>query len=211
MKEYTNFIGSQIFDELAKCFNFTLKRKQPNNEFNIYTDIAEFVLNQDMSKPFFKDENFFRMSSAIFFDFMTYVVPPGKPLSDMERMFAAFDDETWVAIGVTFAICFVVIQIINLMSTRVQNFVFGQQIRTPTLNIISIFLTGGQPRTPGRNFARFLLTLFTVWSLIFRTCYQSMMFRNLNSDMRHPRVKTYKELVDKNFTLLDHVYHDING
>jgi hypothetical protein len=121
---------------------------------------------------------------------------------------AAFDRETWIAICVTFIIALIVIHVIKFASKQVQNFVFGRNITTPTLNLFSIFLSGGQHRTPGRNFARYLLMLFIIWSLIFRTCYQSMMFENLTSDLRHPRVKTVEELVEKNFTVVYEDYFD---
>lgn len=117
-------------------------------------------------------------------------------------MFAAFDDETWMWICITFAIAIVVILIISLTSNKVKDFVFGLGIRTPLLNLIDIFLNGGQNRVPGRTLARYLLTLFVSWSLIFRTCYQSKTFENLNSDMRHGRVRSIEELKEQNFTLV---------
>jgi hypothetical protein len=71
------------------------------------------------------------------------------------------------------------------MSMQVQKFVFGRDIQTPTLNVASIFLTGAQFKEPGRNFARFLLMMFILWSLIIRQ-----------------RITTVDELNQKNFTLL---------
>jgi hypothetical protein len=145
------------------------------------------------------------LSSALYTESLTFVIPPGEPYSDLERMFAAFDDETWIGIGATFAVALITIRIISLLSVQVKRFVFGAYISTPTLNLFDIFINGGQDRVPTRNFARYLLTMFTIWSLIFRTCYQSMMFDMLRKDMRHPQVKTIEELKEKNFTL---VYYD---
>jgi hypothetical protein len=136
---------------------------------------------------------------------VTFAVPPGVPLTDLERMFAAFDDETWVGIGLTFALAVIVIQIVNRMSRIVKDFVFGRNIRSPMLNLLDIFINGGQNRSPGRNFSRFILMLFVIWSLIFRTCYQSKMFENLNSDMRRKQVDSIEELLEKNFIEVQHV------
>jgi hypothetical protein len=110
-----------------------------------------------------------------------------------------FDKATWICIGVTLVGSLLVIQVINLMSVQVQKFVFGRDIRTPSLNVASVFLVGGQNRLPGRNFARFLLMMFIIWSLIIRTCYQSMLYKNLQQDMRRPRIQTFAELNEKNF------------
>jgi hypothetical protein len=196
--ENTNIVATRIFATLSDTFNYETIRTDvkiapdPNSDYYL----NEVIVMQDESNTIQA------LSSAIFFDPLTFVVPPGEPLTDLERMFAAFDKETWISIGATFGIALVVIQVINCCSTTLQNFVYGRGVRTPTLNLFSIFLTGGQNRVPGRNFARFHLMLFVIWSLIFRTCYQSMSFQHMSSDMRHPRVKTIEELKDKNFTLV---------
>jgi hypothetical protein len=113
-----------------------------------------------------------------------------------------FDKATWICIGVTLVGSFFMIQLINCMSVQVQNFVVGRDIQTPTLNVANIFLNGLQHRVPGRNFARFLLIMFVIWSLTIRTCYQSELYKNLQSDLRKPRIQTVDDLIEKNFTLV---------
>lgn len=61
--------------------------------------------------------------------------------------------------------------------------------------ICSDFL-GGQFKVPGRNDARLLLLLFVWWSLIIRTCHQSMLYSYLQSDFRKPQVITLDEMVE---------------
>lgn len=116
-------------------------------------------------------------------------------------MFLPFDTATWILIVFTLIISLVVIQILNFCSSEIKNFIYGRAIRTPTVNLASIFLCGAQFKFPGRNFARFLLTLFVIWSMIIRTCYQSKYFEYLQSDERKPRMETLKDLIDNNFTM----------
>lgn len=61
---------------------------------------------------------------------------------------------------------------------------------------------GGQFKIPRRNFARFLLLLFIIWSLIIRTAYQSKMFEFLQADPRKPRVMSLADIADRNFTIV---------
>lgn len=140
-------------------------------------------------------------SVALTFEKLTFTVPPGELHSPLEKMFLMFDEELWIAIFATLFIGVVIIQVINFASKKMQNFVFGMNIKTPTLNLVSIFLTGGQYRVPGRNFARFILMLFIVWCLIIRTCYQSTLFKLLQTDSRKPPIKTIDELDEKGFVL----------
>jgi hypothetical protein len=145
--------------------------------------------------------DFYDTSLAISSDYYTLTVPTGEPYTQLEKMFLMFDKETWICIGVTIAGALLIIQIINFTSVKVQKFVFGRDVRTPTLNVASIFLSGGQARLPGKNFARFILMMFIIWSLIIRTCYQSILYKNLQLDMRRPRIQTIDELNEKNFTI----------
>ena len=131
----------------------------------------------------------------------TFLIGPGEPYTDVERMFMMFDDELWIAIGVTLIIAVSITLCLNLVSRRVKTFIAGQGIHSPTLNLISIFLNGGQVRVPGGSFARFLFILFIMWSLIIRTCHQSMLFELLQADLRKPTVKTLDELFESNLTL----------
>ena len=134
----------------------------------------------------------------------TFLIGPGEPCTDLERMFMMFDDGLWIAIGVTFTIAASITLSLNLMSSRVKTFIAGQGINSPTINLISIFLNGAQVSMPGGNFARFLFILFVTWSLIIRTCHQSMLFELLQADMRKPTVKTLDELFESNLTLFMH-------
>jgi hypothetical protein len=193
---YTNHIGFRIFQELSRQFSFKIKRIRGETFEDISSSITDIITSQDNAS----DEEDFTLSSAIFFDYLAFVVPPGEPMTDFERMFAVFDHETWIGILVTFLVSLAFVQVIKFMSIQVQMFVFGRGNRTPILNIVDIFLNGGQHRVPTRNFARYMLTMFVIWSLIFRTCYQSMVFRNMNMDMRHPRGETVEEMKALNFT-----------
>lgn len=196
-----NLLGEKIFENLATQFNFTVDAVIATEDYD------EKKFNQLSDNIWFRDAmsgdtTQFHVSNTLYMDELTIMVPAGLPLTDLEKMFVMFDSETWIAIGFTFTVAFLTIQVLNWMSRKIQNFVFGRNIRTPTLNLLSTFLNGGQITLPGRNFARFLLMMFMIWSLIIRTCYQSKMFENLQSDMRHPRVKTFADFNEMNFTLL---------
>lgn len=129
-----------------------------------------------------------------------FVVPPGELYTPLEKMFLMFELELWIAIIVTIFIIITAIKVINLASLDVQNFVYGRSIRTPMQNLVDIILNGGQNRVPGRNFARFLLIMLIIWSLIIRTCYQSELFKLLQADVRKTPVRSIDEWFEKNFT-----------
>jgi hypothetical protein len=206
-------LSKVIFETLANQLNFKYVRVQVANFFgnmSLY-DVVELETAQNTVHS----ERRFVYSSVLYNDYMTFTVPAGEPYTQLEKMFLMFDKATWICTGVTLGTLLLVIQIINLMSIKVQKFVFGRDIRTPTLNLADIFLNGGQNREPGRNFARFMLMFFVIWSLIIRTCYQSELYKNLQTDMRKPIIQSIDELNEQNFTHVyeegDEVFHEISS
>jgi len=139
-----------------------------------------------------------------------FIVPEGELYTEWEKLFLAFDEVTWLLIVITFAASFaVIIFISNFMSRRVQDFVFGEDVTTPSLNVLIALFGLGQIVLPGRNFARFLLTMFIIWSLIIRTCYQGLLFEYMIGEGRKPAIKTIDELLERNLTYHIHMTHCI--
>lgn len=189
-----------IYDNLAQNLNFTVNRTMVSDLPSIKDrqfHLIEFLMFQNQ-KMYEWD---YRFSPALFSDYATFTSPAGEPYTQLEKMFIMFDMETWICIVATLAGSWLVIQIINFTSLHVKKFVFGRDIASPSVNLVNIFLSGGQHKSPGRNFARFILMMFVIWSLIIRTCYQSELFKNLQSDMRKPRARTVEDLNERNFTI----------
>ena len=141
------------------------------------------------------------VSNPILYINYFFAIAPGEPYTDLERMFMMFEFELWIAITVTFAIALFATLMLRFVSRKVRNFIVGRLVRNPTMNMLSTFLTGTQSRVPSRNFARFILILFIVWSLIIRTCHQSMLFELMQSDLRRPTLKTLDEFFKSDLTL----------
>lgn len=192
-----NYQVTKIFHQLAKIRNFRMNRTMINLH-DASKGISEFDLVDTLAT--FKEDLDYITSVPYMINVMTFAIPPGEEYTMLEKMFLMYDVEVWIAIVVTLSIGLVTIQVVNCMSIKIRNFVYGRNIKTPTMNLVSIFLNGGQLRVPGRNFARFLFVLFIIWSLIIRTCYQSELFKYLQAD-RRPIVKSFDEMVARGFTL----------
>jgi len=136
-----------------------------------------------------------------------FVIPRGELYTEWEKLFLAFDLATWCLIVGTFTTAFAVVIVTKCVPRFVRNFIIGRNISSPAINILAIFFGISQNVLPNRNFARFLLMLFLIWSLIIRTCYQGLLYEYLQGDGRKPQIKTIQEMLDRNFTYYIH-YHD---
>ena len=205
-KKYQNFHGCEL----------TIKNDSSLRTFvNLMKFVFEDHLNARLIPCFFEFEECdlinleyaylgqfqFLLSNPHRDDEISFMIGPGEPYTDLERMFMMFDTKLWMAIGTTLVIGLLTTVILDFVSDEIRNFIAGRDIKSPTMNFFSVFLTGGQPRTPGRNFARFIFILFVVWSMIVRTCHQSMLFQLMQADLRRPTIRTIDEVFESNLTL----------
>lgn len=131
---------------------------------------------------------------------LVWVISPGSELTWFQRFYKPFGSGLWISIGLTSLISVIAISFIRLQSRVVRNFVFGLNVRSPTMNMINIFFGGAMKKLPGRNFSRFLLAMFMIYSLILRNVYTGSLFRYLQTNNTNPRAESYKEMDANNFT-----------
>jgi hypothetical protein len=128
------------------------------------------------------------------------IIPPGAPFSAFEKLFKPFQKNVWICLVAVFLLGISAIFIINYQNERVQNFIYGTDLRTPVTNYINIFLNGIQNKLPNRTFARFILMVFFIFSFIIRTVYQGSLFQFLQSNDRKPELETIDEMLKAKFT-----------
>lgn len=124
---------------------------------------------------------------------LVMVVPPGREISSLVKLFGPFDFIVWLVISCM--MLFVVLVTISLkcLSPKVQDFVFGANNRTPLLNIVNIVVGMQMFKLPKRNFARVILTLFVILWLVLRSLYISVLYTDLQESKRRLPVQTVEE------------------
>lgn len=196
VKTIHEFYYDIIFLELSQQNNFSLKYVRSDN--NLLEDLmypSNFLINRAESLHRLEGFHNLTHSTPFLMSSLHFYAPEGEPFSQFQKMFKMFSNEVWAMIILTLGFLVTMIVVINRASEKVQNFVFGAGIKTPFWNLLDIFLNGGQNRVPNRNFARFILILVVTWSLIIRTCYQSLLFLFLQSDLRESSIQSIYEII----------------
>jgi hypothetical protein len=130
---------------------------------------------------------------------LVIMIPNGEPLTSFEKLFRPFQNIVWIFLLLTFGSGVIVIAIINCQHRKFKNFIFGEGIKTPYLNMINVFVGGSQHILPKNNFARTLLMMFMLFCLVQRSIYQGSLYIFLQSDGRNPEISSIDEMMDKNF------------
>lgn len=123
----------------------------------------------------------------------------------MEKLFFPFDINTWSCVSLCFIVSAIVVTVAKYTSTHRRAFVFGRANNYPFINTIDVFLGAAIHRTPGRNFARFLLLVWILMSLVLRSSYQGALFRFLTSQNNVSLVDTLPKLAKEGFKIYGQV------
>jgi hypothetical protein len=130
-----------------------------------------------------------------------YLITPTEFYSNYEKLVMPFETYAWICFGLSFALTFGIILVLNQLAKRIRSIILGKGIQHPAMNALNIFFGISQNKLPNENFARILLAMFIFLCMIFRTCYQSMMFEFMTTDMRKPPPESLEDLVNMNYTL----------
>jgi hypothetical protein len=142
------------------------------------------------------------MSNSEFYYSVPFVivVPKGKAFTAFEKLFRPFHLYVWMLLITTFIIAIVVITMIKLKQSNIARiFVLGVDNNSPYLNILISFVGGSLYKLPKNNFARTLLMMFILFSIVKRTLYQAALFQQIQSDVHDKEIQSIDELVEKNF------------
>jgi len=207
-------IAPVIFEIASKFHNYSLGYQpvhiQPEwifnpsiYSFNLYiinnTYKIPMVFFQVLTLHIYKPD--LRVSNVIVNLNVNMLVTPGEKYTPYEKFLLPFDLSTWIFLGSTFFITFLIIFIINCLSKSTQNLVYGQRVETPLWNVVSIFFGISQTKLPNTIFSRFIFLLFIYFCLIFRTCFQSKFFELMTSEPRRSPPRTVEDVIDRKYNV----------
>ena len=152
---------------------------------------------------------FFDASIPYLSDNAIFVIPPGRMLTAFEKLVYPLSTIVWISILIVSLLGCLVIFFINRRSLTIRNFVFGRNIRHPYMNMLIATIGGAQKVLPGRNFSRFLLMMYLMYSLVLRAAYQGSYYELLRSDKKVGEVQSIDEMIEKDFEFhFDEAYAD---
>jgi len=127
------------------------------------------------------------------------VTPPGRDLKSLEKLIFPFRMTLWIAITICLLFGYFVIFVIRFQSQIIQNFLFGTGVKNVYLNVLIGLVGGSQTVLPAGHFARYILTMFFIYTLVIRTIYQGAYFNLIKSNRRIEEVQTIDEMITKDF------------
>lgn len=200
-----------LIESLAESLNFTIKYTFIGPEGYFFENgsadgplkaVIDGVADLAVADLWLKGHRLLLLNSTVpyFVAHLIFVVPPGRSYTTYEKLVYPFSKSFWIAIFSCFVFAVLVIFFVKKSSLRIQNFVFGFGIQHPYLNMFTGFIGGTQKILPKSNFARYLLMMLLIYSLVIRAVYQGSFYHLLQSNERHKEVETIDEMIANDFT-----------
>lgn len=165
----------QLMDSTAAKFNFRYSFLHIENESDFHTIIAldrpmvTAMDNKNLAECF-EYFHFFEV-------FFTLIVSTGETYTPLEKLFLPLDRETWILVSLFYFCGIVVILFVKTCRGELlKDLIFGTNVRTPIFNMIMAIFGQSQTILPTKSFARYLLMMFIIFSMIIRTGYQGVQF-----------------------------------
>lgn len=200
----------ELINELSKALNFTILFTFVGDEGYFYENgtsegplraLLDREADVSISDWWLKINrlNFFGSTHPHANDQIIFIVPPGRDLTTIEKLIFPFSLSAWILILIIFLFGFCVIFIVSKRTKSVQIFVFGTAVTDPLLNMLGGFVCVPQNVLPRRNFARFILMMFLMHSIVIWILYQGSYFKLMQSNKHHKQVESINEMTDQNF------------
>lgn len=126
----------------------------------------------------------YSISFPYYYASWVFAIPPGKPYSPLRIVFVPFKYIIWSCICTIFLCTVLIVVALKLSPYRVRAFVLGPQNDSPVFNMLNIFFGGAITYMPSRNFARSILLIWLVMSMVLKTAYQSRLYDFLRTQPR---------------------------
>ncbi|KAG5671281.1 hypothetical protein PVAND_001486 [Polypedilum vanderplanki] len=177
--------------------------------------VSEFkVLNTKNYAPNYSYVFLFSISPVTFYNNISYYTQSFSSTNFMfhvsyndlytnyEKLTMPFDHLTWIFLLLTFGLTFTTIFGLHFCPRWIRTKFFGKGINNPAYNALGIFFGISQLRLPREFYPRSILLIFICFCLIIRTCWQSMMFELMTTDMRKPLPASINDLIKMNYTVV---------
>lgn len=119
------------------------------------------------------------------------IIPPGDSFSPFENLIYPFQNSVWLGL-------FVTIVLFIFLAFLYRKF-FDTNFRILFIDVMIIIAGGSQKILPKKDHRRFILAIFILSSLVFRSLYQGVLFQFLQADNCHKEIHSIDEMVEKGF------------
>lgn len=142
----------------------------------------------------------FSMSFPYYHASFVFAIPPAKSYTSLEKIFFPFTYPVWSVIGAIFTFTLLIVGWLKITAHKYRNFVIGFRNDTPFFNMVNICFGGTIVRLPRQNFARTILLIWLMTSMILKSAYQGKLYHFLRTEQQRQPINTLKRMMESDLS-----------
>ncbi|KAJ6635609.1 hypothetical protein Bhyg_14195 [Pseudolycoriella hygida] len=194
-----------LINALSLSLNFTADLDYEPSEVaydNCYRKVENheadmFIGNVAVQKTRLESMDF---SLPIFFEFLKFVIPPGKSYTQVENFGRVFDMLTWILIFIVFGLFGGIVTVISFCSKKAKIYAFGFRYGNVFMDYLATIFGSALLISPKMNMPRIIIVKFVLFCLVIRSIYQGSLYNFLQSGAKADAVQSIDEMVKKGYT-----------
>ncbi|XP_061401543.1 uncharacterized protein LOC133337325 [Musca vetustissima] len=157
---------------------------------------AAFIYSPERSEKLLPSDSYLTLTFVL-------AMPLGRPLTPFERLTKPFRYIIWSCFSSSFLFGILCIYYIKFLGrSRLMLFIYGQGNRIPFTNLLSTLFGGTMfGQMPQRNFARYILCIWLMYTFVLRSAYSGALFKILQDGSGKNNLQTLEEVVAQNYTI----------
>lgn len=141
----------------------------------------------------------YSISFPYYYASFVFAIPPGKPYSSLAIIVIPFKYIIWSCIGTIFLFTVLLVFALKFSTYRIRALVLGSKNDSPIFNMLSICFGGTINYVPTRNFARTILLIWLMMSMVLKTAYQSRLYDFLRTQPSTAPANLRSKIYSSNF------------
>lgn len=147
--------------------------------------VRDGIVNFSLGATFLSSQRPFEISASFpfYYGSLLFMIPPGHPYTPFKKLFLPFEMRIWLCILISLLAAIWILIAFKTCLMDERDFIIGRGNNMPLINLFLVCLGGAMTiaQMPTRNFARTILAILLVTTLILRNAYQGNLFNFLRT------------------------------
>lgn len=153
--------------------------------YDEFIQVRDGVVNFSLGATFLSSQRPLTISASFpfYYGSLIFMIPPGHPYTPFKKLFLPFETRIWLCILIALFVAILILIAFKTCLMDERDFIIGRGNNMPLINLLLVCLGGAMtiPQMPTRNFARTILTILLITTLILRNAYQGNLFNFLRT------------------------------
>lgn len=159
---------------------------------NLFESKTDFIVGDYYLRPI--RLKYMDASVEYFSNDVVFIIPPGRTLLSIEKLFQPFSRTVWIILTTLLIIIFTFLVLLGWIKRNIDGALHI------CFDMLSILFAVSILRFPSTSAIRWLFISFAIFCLVKQAVYQGLLFKFLQTDSKIKEVQSIDDMIERDFT-----------